>query len=277
MHGRVDAHRRLVRVLGGDVGVHVEEVAVLLADIAFAAVADGVGEVEVDAAAALADAAALVAHLLGRARRDVARRQVAETRVFALQIIVAVAFGDLGRRPPVAGRLGHPNAAVVAQRLRHERQLRLVFAGHGDAGRVDLRVAGVGETGAALVGAIGRRDVAIQRVGGQVKDWAVAAGGQHHGVADVRLDFAGDEVPRHDAARPAVDDDDVEHFRPRVHADVAHADLTAQRLVGAEQQLLAGLSAAVEGARHLGAAEGAVVEQAAVLARRARPGRRTGR
>ena len=44
------------------------------------------------------------------------------------------------------------------------------------------------------------------------------------------------------------------------------ADLPLQRLVGAEQQLLAGLAAGVEGARHLGAAEGAVVEQAAVLA-----------
>ena len=43
-------------------------------------------------------------------------------------------------------------------------------------------------------------------------------------------------------------------------------DLALERLVGAEQQLLAGLAAGVEGARHLGAAEGAVVEQAAVLA-----------
>ena len=39
-----------------------------------------------------------------------------------------------------------------------------------------------------------------------------------------------------------------------------------QRLVGAEQQLLAGLAPGVERARHLGAAEAAVVEQAAVLA-----------
>ena len=44
-------------------------------------------------------------------------------------------------------------------------------------------------------------------------------------------------------------------------------DLAHQRLVGAEQQLLAGLAARVERARHLRAAEGAVVEQAAVLAR----------
>ena len=47
----------------------------------------------------------------------------------------------------------------------------------------------------------------------------------------------------------------------------AAADLPFERLVGAEQQLLAGLAARVEGARHLRAAEGAVVEVAAVFAR----------
>ena len=43
--------------------------------------------------------------------------------------------------------------------------------------------------------------------------------------------------------------------------------LPHQRLVGAEQQLLARLAARVERARHLRAAERPVVEQAAVLAR----------
>ena len=43
--------------------------------------------------------------------------------------------------------------------------------------------------------------------------------------------------------------------------------LPHQRLIGAEQQLLAGLAAGVEGARDLRAAERAVVEQPAVLAR----------
>ena len=43
-------------------------------------------------------------------------------------------------------------------------------------------------------------------------------------------------------------------------------DLTGQRLVGAEQELLAGLSAGVEGARDLGAAKRSGVEEAAVFA-----------
>ena len=49
--------------------------------------------------------------------------------------------------------------------------------------------------------------------------------------------------------------------------DRALFDLPHHRLVGAEQQLLAGLAARVERARHLRAAERPVVEQAAVLAR----------
>ena len=49
--------------------------------------------------------------------------------------------------------------------------------------------------------------------------------------------------------------------------DLAVVHLPHQRLVGAEQQLLAGLAARVERARDLRAAERAVVEQAAVLAR----------
>ena len=48
---------------------------------------------------------------------------------------------------------------------------------------------------------------------------------------------------------------------------VAERDLARERLVRAEQQLLAGLAPGVERARHLRAAERAVVEQAAVLAR----------
>ena len=63
----------------------------------------------------------------------------------------------------------------------------------------------------------------------------------------------------------AVDDDHVDQLGAVVELDVAQADLAGQLLVDAEQELLAGLAPGVERAAHLGAAEGAVVEQAAVL------------
>src|SRR5690606_26508406 len=140
--------------------------AVLLADAIGTVPGDGVLEVEVDAAAARADPAAVVADLLGRPRRDVPRRQVAEARVLPLEVVVAI---DLGHRTrglaAVLLALGHPDPTVVAQRLGHEGELGLVVAGARDAGRVDLRVARVGEPGATLVRPVGRGHVAAHRVG----------------------------------------------------------------------------------------------------------------
>ena len=51
-----------------------------------------------------------------------------------------------------------------------------------------------------------------------------------------------------------------------MHVHSARLDLPLQRLIGAEQQLLAGLPAGVEGPRDLHTAERAGVEQPAVLA-----------
>ena len=97
--GGIDAHRLLVRIFAGDALVHVEQVAVALLDDGAAEALDGVAEVQVDGQAAFAHAAAFVADLLGIARGHVARHQVAEARVLALQEVIAFGFGDLaGRR-----------------------------------------------------------------------------------------------------------------------------------------------------------------------------------
>ena len=146
VHGRVDPHRHLVRVLVGDPLVHLEEVAVLRLDGLAAEPLDGVGEVEVDAEPARADAAALVADLLGGAGGDVAGDEVAEGRVLPLQVVVALVLGDLVRRarssPLVFGTQTRPS-------LRSDSVISVSFDWWSpetrDAGRVDLRVAGVGE------------------------------------------------------------------------------------------------------------------------------------
>ena len=58
---------------------------------------DRVGEVEVDAQTRRADATLGVAHVLRGAAGDVARDQVAERRVLALQEVVALVLGDVAR------------------------------------------------------------------------------------------------------------------------------------------------------------------------------------
>ena len=280
MHGRVDAHRRLVRVLTRDLGVHVEEVAVLGLDGLLAHALDRRREVEVHTTTDLAllaglvvdlldgraDTATLVAHVLGLARRDVTRHEVAERRVDALEVVVAVLLGDLPRvLRAVLGTLGHPDATVVAQRLGHQRELGLGVAVHRDAGRVDLGVARVAEVGALAVRTPRSGDVAAHRVGRQEEHVAVATGGEHDRVGGVGLDGAGHHVAGDDAAGAAVDQDDLEHLVAGVHLHGARRDLALQALVGADQQLLTRLAAGVEGALHLDATEGTVVEQAAVL------------
>ena len=84
MHRRINAHWRLVGVFARDFFIHVEQVAIALANFILAETFDGVGEIEVNAEAARTDAAPLVAHFLGRARGDVARREIAEARILAL-------------------------------------------------------------------------------------------------------------------------------------------------------------------------------------------------
>lgn len=121
------------------------------------------------------------------------------------------------------------------------------------------------------MGPPGRGDVAALGVGGQVEHVAVAAGGEHHRVGELAGDLTGDQVPDHDAPSLAVDDDQLQHLVPGVHLHVAQADLPLQGLVRPEQQLLARLTPGVEGALHLGATEGAGVQQAAVLAGEGHP------
>ena len=131
---------------------------------------------------------------------------------------------------------------------------------------MDLGEAGVGHGRAALVRAPDRRDVAAHRVGGEEVDVAVAARGEDHRVGGVRLELAGDQVAGDDPAGSAVDQDDVEQLVAGVHACAPLVDLVLEGGVGAEQELLAGLAAAVEGALHEHAAERARGKNPAVLA-----------
>jgi len=209
----------------------------------------------------------LVAHLLGAPRREVARRQVPVARVEPLEIVIALVLGNLVRRSRVPFLFGHPDAAVVAERLAHQRELGLVLAGLRDAGRVDLGEAGVREQGATPMRAPNRGDIAPLRVRREIIDVRVPTGREDHRVPGVGAHRAVDQVPHDDPACLAVDDDQVEHLRTGVHPHVAGADLARQGLIGAQQELLPGLAPGVERAGHLDAAERAVGEHAAVLAR----------
>src|SRR5690606_2000348 len=155
-------------------------------------------------------AVAVVAHRLRGPGSDVPGNQVPERGVAAFQEVVPLRFGDLVGRAGVALLLGGPDPAVVAQALAHEGELGLALARLGQARGVDLGEARVGEEGALLVAAPYRGRVAVDRVGGQVKDGGVAARGHAHRVGRVRVPFAGDKVASDDATGPAVADDHLQ-------------------------------------------------------------------
>ena len=135
VYGGVYHHRVIVlhavdfvgQLSGVDVGyllIHVEEVAVALQHHVDAQALDALGEVEEHGASGVVHAEALVAALLGCAAGHVAGHEVAECRVAALEVVVAVFLGDVAaflgaclQCLGVFNFLGHPDAAVVAQRL----------------------------------------------------------------------------------------------------------------------------------------------------------------
>jgi hypothetical protein len=143
---------------------------------------------------------------------------------------------------------------------------------------VDLGVARVAEVGTLAVRAPVRRDIGAHGVGGEEEDVAIAAAGQDDGVGEVRLDLAGHQVAGDDPASPAVGDDELEHLVPGEHLDRARGDLAFEGLVGTDQELLAGLSPRIERPGDLHATEGTGCRgDRRIRARRAHPGRRTGR
>src|ERR1041385_552064 len=121
-----------------------------------------------------------------------------------------------------------------------------MLAADWNAGRMDLRKTWVGEERPFFVSAISGGDVATACVGREIKDVAVSAGCEHDGVGGVLLDCSRDQVARDDSLGMTIDNYQVEHFGLRKHLHGAGGNLTRERLITAEQKLLAGLAARVK-------------------------------
>ncbi len=131
---------------------------------------------------------------------------------------------------------------------------------------MNLRVTGIREKSAALVGAPDCRCVRALGVSRQIVDVPVATGSENHGIGELHAQFAGDQVAGDNAPRLSIDNDQVQHFGARKHRYLAEVNLPLKCLVCAQQKLLPGLAAGVERTRHLGAAEGAILQRTSVFA-----------
>ena len=273
VYGREDLHGSLVGAFVGDFLVHVEEVAVACLNLLASEVLDGLAEVEEYGKSSVVHAVALVAALFGGTAGDVAGDEVSECGIAALEIVVAVFFGNvltldfaLLQTLGIFELLGHPDASVVTERLGHQGEFRLLVAMNGNAGGVNLHVAGVGEEGSLAVAGDGGGAVATHGIGGEEVGVSVTAGTDNDGMGSETLNLSGHKVACDDSACTAVDDDHVEHLITGIELYGAGVHLAHQRAVCSEQELLSGLTLGIEGTAHLRTAERTVGEHAAVFA-----------
>src|SRR3989337_3589002 len=91
------------------------------------------------------------------------------------------------------------------------------------------------------------------------------AGGQYDGVSRAGPDLAGDQIAGDDPHRPSLVEHDIEHLGAGEQLDSTELDLASQRLVGAEEKLLSGLTPCIERPGNLGSSERPVVEETTVL------------
>src|SRR3981189_1248997 len=106
-----------------------------------------------------------------------------------------------------------------------------MLATDGNAGRMNLREAWIAKERAPTMGTPDRSGVGALGVGRKIKDVSVTTGGQNHDIGSVRADRAGYQVASNDAARPAVDQNKVQHLAAGVHLHTARRLLLLERLV----------------------------------------------
>ena len=136
---------------------------------------------------------------------------------------------------------------------------------------MDLGETGVGKQRPLQVGPPDRTRVRFEGVGGEVVDVGVAPTGQHHGIGGVGLELAAEQVAAHHPAGHPSLGHQLQHLAPGEQLHPTRRHLAHQGLVGAIEQLLAGLAAGVEGAAHQGAAEVAVGQGAAIFPGKGHP------
>ena len=270
--GRIDHHRLLPRGAGGDLLIHVEEVAVALSNALVTQALDSIREIEEHGLTRLVHTETGVATLLGGAGSDVTRHEVTEGRIAALQVVIAVRLRDLGGLDFMLAELlhilfllRHPDTAVVTQRLGHQGQLALLVAVDRNTSRVDLREAGISEISTLTIALHGSGTVAVHGVRGQEIGISIATRRNHDGVGAEALQLTGHEVAGDDTLGLAVHDHEVEHFMTGICLHAAIRNLLVQGSVGTQQELLAGLTAGVESTAHLHTTERTVGQVSAVF------------
>ena len=107
---------------------------------------------------------------------------------------------------------GHPNTTIVAERLAHKSQFRLVIAMLGNAGGVDLCHTRIGKVCALFVALPSCGAVRGHRIGGEEVGIAISSGGYYHGMSSIALNGTRGEIASNDPSCTTFDNNEVKHF-----------------------------------------------------------------
>src|SRR6266849_9309127 len=134
-----------------------------------------------------------------------------------------------------------------------------MLAAQRDAGRMDLRKTGIPKEGATAMGSPDGSRVRSLRVGREIENIGIPSRCEHNHVGSVAADLARHQISRHDAARSAVHNHDIEQLAPDMHRHSSGCDLLFEGLISAQQELLSSLASRIKGPFYLHAAERPIV------------------
>ena len=229
---RENHHRRLVWICTGDAAIHVKEITITLSNCWLAIACNRITEVEEYTETRRSDTATIVTGLLRSTRGNITWSQVTKAWVFTLQEVVArflrnltwieLTFANLFRSFLV---LRSPDATVITERLRHQRQLRLLITVNWDTSWVNLRVARICETSTALMSTIRSSHITTLCICRKEEYVTITTGRHHNGIRSMTRHFTSDHVTNDHTLGMTVDFNHIEHFVAVIHLHLTEANL----------------------------------------------------
>ena len=130
---------------------------------------------------------------------------------------------------------------------------------------MDLSEARIGKVRSPFVTAPGGSHVTGLGHGRQVVSVTIPPRAENDGVGGKGLKLAGHQITGHDSSSDSVNDHEIQHLAAIEDFDPSGVNLSHHRLIGAEQQLLAGLPATIKCAGNLSSTERTICQRPPIL------------
>src|SRR5688572_15730577 len=109
-----------------------------------------------------------------------------------------------------------------------------------------LSEAGISEQGAFFMSPPDSGCIASFRIRGKEEYISIATGTKKHSMRAVCFDLSGNKITRNNSSGFSIDDDNIKYLSTIVHLHFSIGNLTVQRRISAQQQLLTGLTTRIK-------------------------------